>query len=227
MLLLRPPVGLITRPWAVEEPPPDPPTIAWDYTVVTDQGSVGTQYANAFTVPTPVAGQKFMFMAFSEEPLSGTPLLGGSTTGVTVHETDTYSTDIVTTFQLDGWEVGTSLNVEINFGGTNTFFVLHGWQTVGLDYVPNSLVSGTQAASNQTATVLAFAKSLNDVAFMGTRKYSSITGSPSPTQDFGTSSAWAGHLLETDVFSGNLTANATVTSTLKFAGAFLTTPSAP
>lgn len=199
--------------------------ISYAYEVVADTAPGSTNFNASYTIDNPVAGQKIIILCISEEALSGTPSIGGSTTGVTVRETDTFGSDIVTVIEKVGFD-GASLEVDINFAATNSFLVLHGWQTTGLDYLANSLVSGQQAASNTTSTVLAYTKATDDVGFIGVRKYTGVSGSPSPVQDFGNGSTWAGHLAEGASFSGDLTATTPTTITNKFAAVFTMTPSA-
>lgn len=194
---------LVRRPVAAEPPVPT----SEDYCMVADANPSSTSWSNDFTVPTPIAGQKFLIKLISEEALSGAPSIGGSTTGVTVRESDPHASgDFVYEIEKDGWEVGTSLNVSFNFSASCTYLALHGWQVVGQNYAADSLLSDAEQASNTNDASVSLTKDADEVAFIGTRRYTSVTSSPSPTEDFAAGNVWAGRIEDGSSFGGTVTA---------------------
>lgn len=201
--------------------PESSPEVTITYLGTTDSGAI-TTYTRTFTLPNAVTGQVIYAIVFTEEAFDGTPSIGGSTTGVTVLETDTFGTDFSYLVEKTGFN-GTSLDVSMPLAANATWFVAHFWRVAGLAYVASSFQTSVEAASNTTAAVITPTKADGDYLLMGTRKYQTVTGG-TVSQDFGTSSCFAGRMAAAGAFSSALTANADTNFTFKYFALFELTP---
>lgn len=201
---------------------PDPETLI-DYVLVSSQNSVDPHTVSLTGLPDPVAGQRLYLLLISDQQGPTTPSIGGSTSGVTRVDQVAIGSEWAAVYEKTGWE-STSLDVTIDYTASSSFSVMHGWRTLGWDFLADSLLASIVAASNTTSVNLAVTKAAGDITCIGTRRYTTIEATPAPSVDFTGPTVAAARLMGASSFSGNVLCSTGSAATNKVGAAFNLTP---